>query len=266
MTNLLFSKQLLLANKYCTFTIQPTPSSATVIIDGETTNTVSVKPGTTVVYTVSASNYYTQSGSIVVDSDIVKEISLVKFPYSKNQVLLNIRSTSKTTSSITLKGKGRYKLELEAGGAAGSGWQDSNVWAGGGSGAVIVVEVMLESTSYSYSVSGKTGASGFWSCGGNGSASYFKGTNVNFTVTGGESSYGKTKNDGGTVSNFTGTVKKTILRKNGNSASGWTNVPGAENAGGASVYSVDGTAFGAGGSSTKAGNQGFLRLTFLDED
>lgn len=36
--------------------------------------------------------------------------------------------------------------------------------------------------------------------------------------------------------------------------------------GGASVYSVDGTAFGAGGSSTKAGNQGFLRLTFLDED
>lgn len=192
-------------------------------------------------------------------------------PYTPNQKLLDIRpsSTSAISSSIEILADGRFKLELEAAGGAGSGWQDENVWAGGGSGAAIVVEIILPAGKYSYSVPGKTNASGFWSCGGNGGNAYFKsssGSSVYFQVTGGKSSYGKTKNDGGTVSNFTGTVKKTTLKKNGNAASGWSNVPGAKNAGGASVYTVDGIKFGAGGHSTAAGNQGFLRLTFLSEE
>lgn len=192
-------------------------------------------------------------------------------PYIPNQKLLDIRpsSTSAISGSIEILADGRFKLELEAAGGAGSGWQDENVWAGGGSAAAIVVEVILPAGKYLYSVPGKTKASGFWTSGGSGGAAYFKNSNastVNFKVTGGQSSYGKTQNAGGTVSSFTGTVKKTVLKKNGNSASGWTNVPGAENAGGASVYTVDGVKFGAGGSSTKAGNQGFLRLTFISEE
>lgn len=192
-------------------------------------------------------------------------------PYTANQKLLDIRpsSTSAISSSIEILADGRFKLELEAAGGAGSGWQDENVWAGGGSAAAIVVEVILPAGKYLYSVPGKTKASGFWTSGGSGGTAYFKSSNastVNFKVTGGQSSYGKTQNAGGTVSSFTGTVKKTVLKKNGNSASGWTNIPGAENAGGASVYTVDGVKFGAGGSTTKAGNQGFLRLTFLSED
>lgn len=192
-------------------------------------------------------------------------------PYTPNQKLLDIRpsSTSAISSSIEILADGRFKLELEAAGGAGSGWQDENVWAGGGSGAAIVVEVILTAGKYLYSAPGKTKASGFWTSGGSGGTAYFKSSNasaVNFQVTGGKSSYGKTQNAGGTVSSFTGTIKKTILKKNGNAASGWSNAPGAENAGGASVYTVDGVKFGAGGSSTKAGNQGFLRLTFLSED
>ena len=192
-------------------------------------------------------------------------------PYTANQKLLDIRpsSTSAVSGSIEILADGRFKLELEAAGGAGSGWQDENVWAGGGSAAAIVVEVILTAGKYLYSVPGKTKASGFWTSGGSGGTAYFESSNasaVNFKVTGGESTYGSTNNAGGTVSNFTGTVKKTVLKKNGNAASGWSNAPGAENAGGASVYIVDGVKFGAGGSTTKAGNQGFLRLTFISEE
>lgn len=192
-------------------------------------------------------------------------------PYTANQKLLDIRpsSTSAVSGSIEILADGRFKLELEAAGGAGSGWQDENVWAGGGSAAAIVVEVILTAGKYLYSVPGKTKASGFLTSGGSGGTAYFKSSNasiVNFKVTGGKSTYGSTKNAGGTVSSFTGTVKKTVLKKNGNAASGWTNAPGAENAGGASVYVVDNVKFGAGGSTTKAGNQGFLRLTFINEE
>lgn len=192
-------------------------------------------------------------------------------PYNPNQKLLDIRpsSTSAVSGSIEILADGRFKLELEAAGGAGSGWQDENVWAGGGSAAAIVVEVILTAGKYLYSVPGKTKASGFWTSGGSGGTAYFKSSNasaVNFKVTGGKSTYGSTNNAGGTVSSFTGTVKKTVLKKNGNAASGWSNAPGAENAGGASVYTIDGVKFGAGGSTTKAGNQGFLRLTFINEE
>lgn len=249
------------------FTIKASPETATVQINGKVRNSVAVAPGTTVSWSVSASGYYTQTGSQMVKSSTTKVVELKKIPYMVNQKLLDIRpsSTSAVTGTIDIQGSDRFKLELEAAGAAGSGWQDENIWAGGGSGAAIVVEVILNAGKYSYSVPGKTGGSGFWTCGGNGGNAYFKnsGSTVNFQVTGGKSSYGKTQNAGGTVSNFTGTVKKTVLKKNGNAASGWTNVPNVENAGGASVYVVDNVKFGAGGSSTKAGNQGFLRLTFI---
>ena len=250
------------------FTIKASPETATVQINGKVRNSVAVAPGANVSWSVSASGYYTQTGSQTVKSSTTKTIELKKVPYTVNQKLLDVRpsSTSAVSGTIDIQGSGRFKLELEAAGAAGSGWQDENVWAGGGSAAAIVGDGIITAGKYNYNVPGKTTASGCWTCGGNGGNAYFKsssGSAVNFQVTGGKSTYGSTKNAGGTVSNFTGTVKKTVLKKNGNAASGWTNAPGAENAGGASVYSVDGIKFGAGGSTNKAGNQGFLRLTFL---
>ena len=88
-------------------------------------------------------------------------------PYTPNQKLLDIRpsSTSAVSGSIEILADGRFKLELEAAGGAGSGWQDENVWAGGGSAAAIVVEVSLTAGKYLYSVPGKTKASGFWTSG-----------------------------------------------------------------------------------------------------
>lgn len=139
-------------------------------------------------------------------------------PYTANQKLLDIRpsSTSAVSGSIEILADGRFKLELEAAGGAGSGWQDENVWAGGGSAAAIVVEVILTAGKYLYSVPGKTKASGFWTSGGSGGTAYFKSSNasaVNFKVTGGKSTYGSTNNAGGTVSSFTGTVKKNGLEE-----------------------------------------------------
>ena len=214
------------------FTIKASPETATVQINGKVRNSVAVAPGATVSWSVSASGYYTQTGSQTVKSSTTKTIELKKVPYTVNQKLLDVRpsSTSAVSGTIDIQGSGRFKLELEAAGAAGSGWQDSNIWAGGGSGAAIVAEVILSAGKYSYSVPGKTNASGFWTCGGNGGNAYFKnsGSTVNFQVTGGKSTYGSTNN-----------------------------------AGGASVYVVDNVKFGAGSSSAKAGNQGFLRLTFI---
>lgn len=71
-------------------------------------------------------------------------------PYTPNQKLLDIRpsSTSAVSGSIEILADGRFKLELEAAGGAGSGWQDENVWAGGGSAAAIVVEVSLTAGKY----------------------------------------------------------------------------------------------------------------------
>ena len=265
----ILSKELLFKGKvYVTLTIVTTPSSAACTINGETTKTLTVELGTEIFWSVTASNYYSKSGSLVLLEDIILEVALEAWPYTKNQVLLTVApsGTSATSGSITLKATGSYKLELEAGGGAGAGWMDSYVGCGGGSGAAIVVNLKLSEGTYKYSVSGKTSGSGFWSCGGSGGSSYFRNSNssINFTVTGGEGKQLVSSVSGGTVSSFTSSVvTSTILRKNGNGSSGWTDVPGGHINGGASVYPVNGVNYGAGGHSTQAGMQGYLRLTFL---
>lgn len=66
------------AKKYYTFTVNPTPSNATVTINGENTKSVTVKEGTTVNWSVSLTNYATQSGSETITSDITKNITLTE--------------------------------------------------------------------------------------------------------------------------------------------------------------------------------------------
>lgn len=60
-----------------TFTITPTPSDATVTIDGATQASVEVKRGSTVTWKVAKSGYTTQEGSEVVNYTQTKAITLV---------------------------------------------------------------------------------------------------------------------------------------------------------------------------------------------
>lgn len=59
-----------------TLTINPTPSNAIVKIDNQTVNTVTVKEGTKVTWNVSATNYVTQSGFEILESNVNLDINL----------------------------------------------------------------------------------------------------------------------------------------------------------------------------------------------
>lgn len=59
-----------------TFTINPTPSDATVIIDGVEQSSITVEGGTIVSYSVDKEGYVARSESIVVDRDMVLNVSL----------------------------------------------------------------------------------------------------------------------------------------------------------------------------------------------
>lgn len=64
-----------------TFTITPTPSDATVIIDGVQRNSITVDYGTTVSYSVAREGYYSQEGSIQVTENRNMDISLRALRY-----------------------------------------------------------------------------------------------------------------------------------------------------------------------------------------
>lgn len=66
-----------------TFTINPTPASATVTIDGVVRNSVTVDTGTTVSWSVSASGYYSKSGTQTMTGTTTKSVSLVSRTTSK---------------------------------------------------------------------------------------------------------------------------------------------------------------------------------------
>lgn len=61
------------------FTIKASPETATVQINGKVRNSVAVAPGATVSWSVSASGYYTQTGSQTVKSSTTKTIELKKY-------------------------------------------------------------------------------------------------------------------------------------------------------------------------------------------
>ena len=87
-----WSKKLLMdVEKKVTFKITPSPTSATVKINGVTTKSVEVTPGETVSWEVSYSGYFTQTGSQVVETDTTKKVTLTS------------RSTTIATSSMTVK-------------------------------------------------------------------------------------------------------------------------------------------------------------------
>lgn len=66
----------LITEKY-TYTINPSPADAKVVINGSTTNSIRAGKGHTVTWSVSKSGYITQSGSDVISGDMTKNITLV---------------------------------------------------------------------------------------------------------------------------------------------------------------------------------------------
>lgn len=72
-----------------TFKINPTPSYATVTMNGKTTKSLTVDPGTLVNWNVSYSGYFSQSGSEVINSSLTKSVTLTS------------RTTTIATSSMT---------------------------------------------------------------------------------------------------------------------------------------------------------------------
>lgn len=67
-----------------TLTINPTPSDATVTINSEAKNTVTVPYRTTEEYSVATEGYLTQSGSVELTEDTTLKVELVKEPEEEN--------------------------------------------------------------------------------------------------------------------------------------------------------------------------------------
>lgn len=61
-----------------TFAINPTPTDATVVINGSTTKSIRAAKGHTVTWSVSKTGFVTQSGSEVISGDVLKNITLVE--------------------------------------------------------------------------------------------------------------------------------------------------------------------------------------------
>lgn len=90
-----------------TFAINPTPSDATVTINGQQVNSVRVEEGTEITWSVSKSGYRTQSGTYTVTSDYTMNVSLVEVTYCTLTVTAvpsdaTIRINSSTRNTITV--------------------------------------------------------------------------------------------------------------------------------------------------------------------
>lgn len=67
---------ILTCNSKVLFAIGASPEDATVTINGQATNMVYVNPGDSVTYNVEKTGYFSQSDTVVVNTDTVKTIVL----------------------------------------------------------------------------------------------------------------------------------------------------------------------------------------------
>lgn len=271
-------------------TINPTPSNATVVLTApgytQVGNSIMVYPGTQVTYTVSKTDYATQTNTITVNNSQTLNVQLQYTPYTPGQVLFE--SSTPGTYTFTPLVAGTYNIICVGGGAGGAaasmpvgsthlGYTSAS---GGGAGGYSNVNVIIEST-----ITVNVGA------GGNGAtktSNYHTTGNMDaYSVAGGNSYIGSyvsangggraySKPAGGTAgSGGSGTTT------NGNSGTHTHNTSNKANAsGGASVYG----GYGAGGSSSSShssysmgssynhkcsasasrGGDGYVKITFLN--
>ena len=252
-----------------TFTINPTPSNATVTINNQTTKSVTVIEGTSISWSVSASGYSAQSGSLTLIDDTTKDVVLVECAYTANQVIFE-KSTA-GTYSVELLETGNYEVYAIGGGGGGSNYREDNLYgyAGGGSGAGFIGVITLSKAVHSVIVgAGGAGNNGYF-----GSSSKVGGTGGNSSISNSVTCYGgggaeaydtgnTTVGAGGSKPTVNVPIISTTLNTAGNSGSRHHNGGSGNTAnGGASVYN----GYGAGGKSAKtsaSGTAGYVKIVW----
>ena len=89
------------SNEKYTFAINPTPSSATVTLNGSQTNSIEVSDGTTVNWTVEAQGYGSQSGTYTVTDDYTMNITLGALVLDWQIGAINMEGDGSIMSSTT---------------------------------------------------------------------------------------------------------------------------------------------------------------------
>ena len=92
-----------------TFTINPTPSDATVTINGQVRKSITAYVGTKVTWEVKRTDYTTQSGSEILTKDTTKSISL-----SRTRYTFTINPTP-SDSTVTINGQVTRSLVVDSG-------------------------------------------------------------------------------------------------------------------------------------------------------
>lgn len=259
--------------KYYTFTINPTPSNATVKINNQTIKSITVVEGTSISWSVSASGYKTQSGTLILTANTTKNIELVKYAYTTNQVIFEKAAAG--TYSVELLEAGNYEVYCIGGGAGGfylfsekSGGGYLRRLVGGASGSGFIGVLNLSKKTYTVTVGAggqptKTEATGTRYGEGGGASSI---TGVITSPAGGapsaqvgSGSFGSSPTGGAPQLNQS--IISTTLNSNGKSGATATSLQAI--AGGASVYN----GYGKGGDVSNkgagtAGTAGYVKIVW----
>lgn len=245
-----------------TFTINPTPADATVIINGEERNTIEIMQLEEVNWEISYEGYDTEIGSMVMYENTIKDISLdVEFT--------EIEYTTPGTYSLNLKFEDTYEVRVV--GAGGGAASVDNPRAHGGCGGHIFGRFILPKALYTITV-GKGGTSTFkyvsgaysnTARGSGGGSSNIRNSanNININANGGggayafRDKYGYTHTGGTGGGTYLGATQVSITTNKtgatGNGDTGYSTPPSAPystyGCGGTAAYSSSGMKDGTGG-------------------
>lgn len=95
-----------------TLTVNPTPSDATVLLNGQSGRSITVESGTTVRVQVSASGYQSYDQNVVVDSDRTLNVTLDPIPVETYTVTVN---PTPNNATVLINGQNTRTLEVPAG-------------------------------------------------------------------------------------------------------------------------------------------------------
>ena len=109
-----------LITTYCTLTIVPTPSDATVVLTAsgatQSGNAITVLNGTTVTYTVSKTNYVTQTNSLALTYDRTLNIDLLGvYTYTVSPIPADATVKLEAPGYATVQGTGTQSISIASG-------------------------------------------------------------------------------------------------------------------------------------------------------
>lgn len=100
--------------EYVTLTINPTPSNATVTLNGQSTKSITVEQGTVVSVVVSAAGYKTYTQNITVTSDRTLEVVLQEEVPVPTMCTLTVNANP-SNATVTINGQQRKSITVEQG-------------------------------------------------------------------------------------------------------------------------------------------------------